>query len=140
MKIPIVNEQDEVIEYKEREEATLEDILRVIHLHVFNEKGEVLIAKRQKDKKIDPDVWGPSVAGTVDEGYNYDDTAVKESEEEIGLRNIQPILLKKQYYETSNARRFCSIYYLTVNSTEIKFIIQTEEVQEIKWISIEICY
>ena len=125
MKIPIVNEQDEIIGYKEREEATREDIRRIVSLNVFNEKGEVLIAKRQSNKKIDPDKWGPSVAGTVDEGYDYDTTVAKEVEEEIGLKDIKPIFLKKYYYETVNARRFSSVYYTIINSVERERVVFT---------------
>lgn len=135
MRIPIVNEQDEIIEYKEREETTREDIRRIVALHVFNQDDEVLIAKRQSTKTIDPDKWGPAVAGTVDEGYDYDDTVVKEAEEEIGLNNIQPIFLKKMFYETHNARRFTGVYYVTINSRERELYLQEDEVAEIKWIT-----
>ena len=135
MKIPIVNEQDEVISYKEREETTREDIRRIIALYVFNEKNEILIAKRQATKTIDPNLWGPSVAGTVDEGYDYDQTVLKEAEEEIGLKDIEPIFLKKMFYETKNARRFTGVYYCTINSEEREFTLQVEEVAEIKWVS-----
>jgi len=137
MRIPIVNEQDEVMVYKERERTTREDIRRIVSLIVFNEKGEVLIAKRQSNKTIDPDKWGPSVAGTVDEGESYDSTITKEGEEELGLKDIKPIFFKKYFYETQNARRFCSVYYITINSKERKFLLQTDEVAEIKWISIK---
>jgi len=136
MKIPIVNKQDEVIGYKEREETTREDIRRIVGLNVFNEKGEVLIAKRQTTKTIDPDKWGPAVAGTVDDGYDYDTTVVKEAEEEIGLTNIKPIFLKKMFYETYNARRFTAVYYVTINSLENALTLQEEEVAEIKWINL----
>jgi isopentenyl-diphosphate delta-isomerase len=136
MRIPIVDEQDEIIGYKERKEAVREDIRRIVGLNVFNEKGEVLIAKRQPTKAIDPDLWGPSVAGTVDEGYDYDDTVIKEAEEEIGLRNIKPIFLKKTFYETTGARRFSSFYYVTINSAEHNLMLQEDEVAEIRWISV----
>jgi isopentenyl-diphosphate delta-isomerase len=136
MKIPIVNEQDEVIAYKEREETTREDIRRIVALYIFNEKHEALIAKRQSTKNIDPNLWGPSVAGTVDEGYDYDATVLKEAEEEVGLRNIQPIFLKKMFYETANARRFTGVYYCYVNSVETQFVLQVDEVAEVKWISL----
>ena len=118
MRIPIVNEQDEIIEYKERNDALRGDIRRIVSLSVFNEKREVLIAKRQANKILDPNKWGPSVAGTVDEGEDYDSTVVKEAEEEIGLKNIKPIFLKKYFYETNNARRFSSVYYVIINSRE----------------------
>ncbi len=136
MRIPIVNEQDEVLYYKEREETTRDEIRRIIGLNVFNEKGEVLIAKRQSNKKIDPNLWGPSVAGTVDEGCDYDDTVLKEAEEEIGLKNIQPIFLRKSFYETTGARRFSSFYYVTIQMADHVFVLQEDEVAEIKWISV----
>ena len=137
MKIPIVNEQDEIIGYKEREKTTRDDIRRIVALNIFNEKGEVLIAKRQSTKIIDPNKWGPSVAGTVDEGEDYDSTVVKEAEEEIGLKDIKPIFFKKKYYETGNARRFSNVYYITVNSKEVSFSLQEDEVAEVKWINLE---
>jgi isopentenyldiphosphate isomerase len=65
MKIPIVNEQDEILYYKEREETTRDEIRRIVSLYVFNEKNEVLIAKRHSSKTLDPNLWGPAVAGTV---------------------------------------------------------------------------
>lgn len=137
MKIPIVNEQDEVIAYKEREETNREDIRRIVSLVVFNQNKEVLIAKRHKDKLIDPNVWGPSVAGTVDEGFDYDETVVKEAEEEIGLTNVAPIFLSKIYYENEKSRRWCSRYYLVINSDNVELKKQDSEVSELKWISLE---
>jgi len=135
MKIPIVNEQDEIIGYKEREDITPEDISRIVVLHVFNEKGEVLIAKRQSTKIIHPDKWGPSVSGGVEEGYDYDTTVIKEAGEEIGLKNIVPIFYKKMPKLSDVNSRFTGVYYVIINS-EYKLIIQEEEVAEIKWISV----
>jgi len=117
-RIPIVNEQDEIIAYKERKETTRDDIRRIIGLDVFNEKGEVLIAKRHVNKEIDPDLWGPSVAGTVDEGFDYDGTVLKEAEEEIGLVDITPVFSSKYFYETPYSRRWCTRYYVLINSRE----------------------
>mgnify|MGYP000063522777 CR=1 FL=1 len=134
MKIPIVNEQDEIICYKERSETTPQDIRRIIRLNVFNENKEILIARRSKNKN---GLWGPSVAGHVDEGYDYDSTVVKEAEEEIGLYNIKPIFLKKIFLETLNSTRFTSIYYVIIDSEEFIPKIQEEEVSEVKWISLE---
>ncbi len=135
MKIPIVNEQDEVLTYKEREETTGQDIRRIVILNVFNEKGEVLVAKRQSTKTIDPNKWGPAVEGTVDEGYDYDATVVKEADEEVGLKNIKPVFYKKIFYETEHTRRFAAVYHVYIDSSE-PLVLQEEEVAETKWITI----
>lgn len=137
MKIPIVNERDEILYYKEREETTREEIRRIVGLNVFNQKGEVLIAKRGPLKVHDPNLWGPAVAGTVEEGETYDENVVKEAQEEIGLVDFEPVFLKKMFYETDNARRFTSVYYAVINSEERELILQEDEVAEIKWVTVE---
>ena len=136
MKIPIVNEEDEIIGYKEREYVTSSDICRIVGLHVFNEKGEVLVALRHSSKKISPNKWGPSVSGTVDEGYDYDTTVIKETEEEIGLKNIKPIFYKKMPKLSDIIPRFTSVYYVIINSKE-ELVIQEDEVSEIRWVSVD---
>ena len=136
MKIPIVNGNDEVIGYKERGETTSEDISRIVALHVFNENYEVLIAKRHSTKSIDPDKWGPSVSGGVEEGYDYDMTVVKEAEEEIGLKNIKPIFYRKMPKLSGINPRFTGVYYVIINSKEEDLVLQKNEVSEIKWISV----
>lgn len=137
MRIPIVNEQDEIISYKERSETTPRDIRRIVGLNVFNENNEILIAKRQSSKDVDPNLWGPAVAGTVDEGYDYDSTIIKEMGEEIGLYNVTPVFVKKMYYETEKTRRFTGVYYVVVNSNDFIPKIQEKEVAEIKWIKLD---
>lgn len=137
MKIPIVNEEEKILYFKERDETTRDEIRMITSLFVFSENLDVLIAKRHFSKKLNPNLWGPAVAGTVDEGFDYDSTILKEAEEEIGLLNIKPIFYKKIFYETSNARRFNSIYYVVINKEENKLVIQEDEVSEIKWLSLD---
>ncbi len=137
MKIPIVNEQDEVIAHKEREKKMPEDIYRITHVWVFNKNKEFLIAKRQATKKVSPNRWGPGVSGTLEEGETYESNAVKETEEEIGLKNISLTPYKKIYYENSNGKRFCFIYVASINMPAGEFVLQKEEVSEVKWINID---
>ena len=52
MRIPIVNEQDEIIGYKDRKDRNIIDITRITGLWLWNEKGEVLLAQRAFSKKL----------------------------------------------------------------------------------------
>ena len=52
--IPLVNEQDEIIGYKERAEIKTEDIYRVSALRITNSQGEILVAQRAFTKKNNP--------------------------------------------------------------------------------------
>ncbi|MFA6422790.1 MAG: NUDIX domain-containing protein, partial [Candidatus Buchananbacteria bacterium] len=84
-KIIIVNENDEAIGHKERNELDFSDIYRVSGLWITNLKGEILLAQRAFTKNHDPGKWGPAAAGTVEEGEDYETNILKEAEEELGL-------------------------------------------------------
>ena len=71
-KIILVNENDEIIGYKERGTLDKEDIYRVSALWIQNSKGEILLAQRSFNKNNNPRKWGPAVAGTNDEGESYE--------------------------------------------------------------------
>jgi len=133
-RITIVNEQDEVIGYKERGTLVKADIYRVTALWVTNSKGDILLAQRKFTKTHDPGKWGPAVAGTVDEGETYDSNITKEAEEEIGLKNTQPSKgPKRRVSEEYNY--FCQWYKLVVDKPAEDFTIQEDEVEVVKWLS-----
>ena len=137
MKIQIVNEQDAVIGHKNREERSYNDISRITHVWIFNKNKDFLIAKRQSTKTASPNKWGPGVSGTLEEGETYESNAIKETEEEIGLKNVPLTPLKKIYYENENGKRFCYIFKTEVDIPESEFILQKEEVSEVRWINLD---
>lgn len=131
-RIVIVNENDEIITYKERGTLVQSDIYRVSALWVKNSKGDILLAQRKFTKSHDPGKWGPAVAGTVDEGETYEQNIIKEAEEEIGLKNIQPIPGPKVRM-TGEYNYFDQWYTLVVNKPAGDFVIQEDEVEQVKW-------
>jgi isopentenyldiphosphate isomerase len=87
----VVNECDEVIDRKPRSEVHARGLLhRAIHVLVFNSRGEIFLQKRSMKKDRQPGVWDSSSSGHVDSGENYDETAVRELREEIGLELKAP--------------------------------------------------
>lgn len=140
MKIPVVNEQDEIIGYKERGDLTSEDIWRISVIWAFNSKKEFLISKRHASKNIFPNRWGSAVAGTVEEDETYEVNAEKELEEELGLKNVKMIPYKKIYYKIGEAHRFCFIYVVFTDVSVSELVLQEDEVSEVKWIKLEDLY
>lgn len=135
MKIPIVNEQDEIIGYKDRKDRNTIDITRITGLWLWNEKGEVLLAQRAFSKSINPGLWGPAVAGTVEEGETYESNIIKEAEEEIELYGLKPVLGPKLRRTTKHAY-FVQWFTATINS-DYPLVKQDSEVESIKWFSKE---
>ena len=81
--IPVVNEQDEIIGYKERAEIQKDDIYRIVSLRITNPQGQILIAQRAFTKKHAPGKRSPAVAGTVEKGETYEQNIRKEAKEEL---------------------------------------------------------
>lgn len=134
-RITIVNDQDEIIRYKERGTVEPEDIYRVSALWVTNSKGDILLAQRQLGKRHHPGMWGPAVAGTVDEGESYEENIIKEAAEEIGLKSIKPQKSIKQRVTlaTGDHNHFTQWYTLVVDKPAEDFTIQEEEVEQVRW-------
>lgn len=133
-RITIVDDRDEVISYKDRGTLVKDDIYRVAALWVTNPRGDILLAQRKFTKTHDPGKWGPAVAGTVDEGETYDSNIIKETEDEIGLKNIQagkgP---KRRVSEEYNY--FCQWYTLVIDKSAEDFAIQESEVEAVRWLA-----
>ncbi len=101
--IPIVNQQDKVIGYKNRNKITkrTKDIYRVSALWLVNSQEEILLAQRKFNKMHNPGKWGPAVSGTVAKNEDYLKNIIKETKEEIGL-NLGKCLNCKNIEKTQN--------------------------------------
>lgn len=131
-RVPIVNEQDELIGYKDRESLENKEIYRVSALWITNSQGQILLAQRSFSKVKHPGQWGPAVAGTVEEGENYDQNIIREAEEELGIVGMEFKKVNKlRIYTTYNY--FVQWYRLVLDRNVDEFRIQKEEVEKVKW-------
>ena len=131
-RIIIVDKDDKIIGYKERGTLEHKDIYRVSALWVTNSKGQILLARRHHNKTHHPNMWGPSVAGTVDEGESYEENIIKEAEEELGISGIKFEKGPKKF-STGDYIHFSQWYTVVLNWDINKFKFQKDEVEEIKW-------
>lgn len=131
-RIIVVNENDEIIAHKEHGTLTKGDIYRVSALWVKNSQGDILLAQRNFRQSHDPGKWGPAVAGTLDEGETYKVNIIKEAEEEIGLKDTKPMPGPKVRMN-GEYNYFSQWHTLVVDKPAEDFIIQEEEVEQVKW-------
>ena len=128
----IVNERDEVIGRKPRSEVHARGLLhRAVHVLVFNSRGEIFLQKRSMKKDRQPGVWDSSCSGHVDSGEDYDQTAVRELREEIGLKlNAPPQrLFKIDVCEETDAE-FVWVYRC---ESEGPFQLHPDEIEKGEW-------
>jgi isopentenyldiphosphate isomerase len=135
MKIPIVNKHDQIIGYKERDEVDYaSDIFRTASLWITNSNGDILLAQRKYDKKVDPGKWAEALGGTVENEDSYIDTVIREAEEELGLSGIEVREGPKQFISTP-CEYFVQWYSVVLDLPISTFTIQPEEVEQVAWIS-----
>lgn len=135
MQIPIVNEQDEIIGYKDKTNRDHDDIIRVSGLWVVDENGLILLQRRSLNKKSQPGVWQIAVAGTVESSETYETNILKEMQEEIGLVGV-PITLGPKFRFFSDHNFFAQMFLANVPH-DYSFKIEPREIMEIRWFAKE---
>lgn len=107
----------------------------VVHICIFNSEGHMLIQQRQPFKAGWPNMWDVSVGGSAIAGESSQSAAEREVLEELGyelsLTNNRPVLTI--HFEDG----FDDIYTVEKNLNMEALRLQPEEVQAVKWASIE---
>lgn len=83
----------------------------VVHLHIFNAKGELFLQKRSATKDIQPDMWDTSSAGHIDVGETPEQAVLREACEELGITRIKPSFITSYIIENNIERELSYCFY-----------------------------
>lgn len=111
-RFPIVDEDGHVIGVATRGECHSGSKLLhpVVHLHVFNSRGEVYLQKRPEWKDIQPGKWDTSVGGHIDYGETPEQALIREVREELGITNFIPERVGKYVFESRRERELVYVH------------------------------
>lgn len=91
----------------------------VVHLHVFNSRGELYLQKRPAWKDIQPGRWDTAVGGHVDLGESVHTALRREAREELGITGFTPEPLGSYVFESEREREL--VYtFRTVHDGDIR--------------------
>jgi len=138
----------------EREKAHREGILhRTSHVWILREKNhkvQILLQKRSSRKDSYPDCYDISSAGHIPAGVDFVPSAIRELKEELGCSVNEDDLIycgKRRFYfeEVFHGQLFVDhqvshVYVLWLDQEEKDFILQKEEVSEVRWFDLDDCF
>ena len=134
--LEVVNEHGEVLRTLPRSVIHGNPSLmhRVVHVLVFNGRGELLLQKRSMNKDVAPGKWDTSVGGHVNAGETIHEALRREMEEELGITTCDSQFLYT--YIHSNPYESELVYaHSCISSDNISF--NKDEIDEVRFWSID---
>ena len=123
----IVNENNKVTGSAPRPEMRAKGLPhRAAYILVFNSTGELFVQKRTMSKDIYPGYYDIAAGGVVLTGESYDESARRELEEELGIRDTELTAHFTFLYEEGSNRVWGRVYSCTWDGP---MTLQAEEVE-----------
>ena len=133
--LDVVDNNDNVVGRTAYEEVYAKKLgHRIVHVLIFNDKGEMALQLRSMKKLFCPGHWSTAVGGHVQAGENYEQAALREFEEELG-RKTEIKFENKFLYETKEGmKKHLGIFSTVFNGP---FEVNLEEVDKVEYFKLD---
>ena len=99
---------------------------RSTYVLVFNSQGDLYVQKRTQTKDVFPGYYDPMTGGVVLAGESYEAGALRELEEEMGIRHAPLTWLFNFYYADAHTRVWGGVFSCVYDGP---IVLQEEEVE-----------
>jgi isopentenyl-diphosphate Delta-isomerase len=136
--ITFVDEDDNVIGAGTKDESWQAGAWhRIVRVFLLNGKGEVLMTRRAASLVASPNKWNESCSGHVDEGESYEEAALRELHEEVGVSGVTLTpLTKVKHTDTDDPRRLKKRFHMIFTGRyDGPIHHDPDEVAETRWVN-----
>lgn len=114
---PLVNEEGKTIGKATRKEchSGSKMLHPVVHLHIFNDNGDLYLQKRSMRKDIQPGKWDTAVGGHIDYGESVEEALRREVREELGVTDFSPIKITSYIFESAIEKELVNTFRTVYN-------------------------
>ncbi|HSW74438.1 MAG TPA: NUDIX domain-containing protein [Candidatus Saccharimonadales bacterium] len=139
--IQIVDENNNPTGSATKQEAWKHGLIhRVVRISILDPAGRLLVQKRSLQKGLFPGRWDNSAAGHVDAGETYEQAALRELHEELGLKDIELQKLGDYYVDVTDdwrrMKRFTRSYKIVLQDPLPLFQLPENEVETTEWMDV----
>lgn len=108
-----------------------------VWIWIINSNNEILVQKRSKSKKNFPDLWDMPSAGHVVAGETSIEGAIRETYEELGIKTKKEDYIFVKEYIYDKFFEIAQVYLLKLDIKISDFKLQSEEVEQVKWLTLD---
>ncbi|WP_320773910.1 NUDIX hydrolase [Streptomyces sp. CRN 30] len=128
--LDVVDEQDRVVGRAPRGRVYAEGLRhRCVFVRARDAEGRVFVHRRTAEKLVFPSLYDMFVGGVVGAGESYDDAALREAEEELGVSGLpRPRHLFTFLYDGGGGRTWWSAVYEVRCELPVR-----PQVEEVAW-------
>lgn len=107
----VINEKDEVVGSVPHEELYEKKLPhRIVHVLIFDDVGKIVLQKRSAKKSFCPLHWCTAAGGHVQAGETYEEAALRELEEELGVNVPVEFMFKTKYIYSEGSFKSLGIF------------------------------
>jgi isopentenyl-diphosphate delta-isomerase len=109
---------------------------RIVSIFVMDEQGRMLLQLRGPRVLVYPDCWDQAAGGHVDEGHSYEQAAVNELAEEIGLHDVALATMGTHHSHSQDGSRIINQFervYMVRVSHDVVLHPEAREVSKLQW-------
>ncbi len=109
--VQIVDRANQIIDSAPRSVMRERHLIhRASYILVFNSKNELFLQKRTMTKDVFPGTWDIAAGGVVLAGESYEESAIRELDEELGVTEVNLQFHFDHFYEDENNRVWGRIF------------------------------